>query len=476
MTNASPVVLLLDRAVDRPVDRLDVLAVAPGVPVGADGKRREQARPDAVPHAVEHRDVQAVVVERVVEGVTRHFVRRLQQPRDHRARSVQGQRRQQVPLHRRRQRHAPAAPPDVDQVGVPPGPGHQQPGQVAQVGAVRQRRLVGRRHRDREHADPDRVLVDRDPDPEPVRPLGHDRSRGHERAAGQAGRHVLLGDDPGAGQAGHRLQHHLLEVDQVEGDVAAERSRDLVEEVGDVLRTGVTQVGHHRLDVEHARTVSRRRASISRTAKVTTGPSAADPYSAGVRGIKADPFPDDDCFVTLAAGQLDTVDGAHAAAGVATPHARRPGSAPERSPELAHMNLARLRSYRRTLLDEELRASYWRRLIQARRDLLRAERRARRPAGPDRGAHREARRRRPSGHAHPAPGRRDADPAAPARAVGQQRRPRRRRGRAPSCSPGSPRPRASSRPTGRPCTGASTGPPPSWSPATTTTRCSASSR
>jgi hypothetical protein len=36
------------------------------------------------------------------------------------------------------------------------------------------------------------------------------------------------------------------------------------------------------------------------------------------------------------------------------------------------MNLARLRSYRRTLLDEELRASYWRRLIQARRDLLRA--------------------------------------------------------------------------------------------------------
>ncbi len=35
------------------------------------------------------------------------------------------------------------------------------------------------------------------------------------------------------------------------------------------------------------------------------------------------------------------------------------------------MTLVRLRSYRRTLLDEELRASYWRRLIQARRDLLR---------------------------------------------------------------------------------------------------------
>jgi hypothetical protein len=37
------------------------------------------------------------------------------------------------------------------------------------------------------------------------------------------------------------------------------------------------------------------------------------------------------------------------------------------------MTLDRLRAYRRTLLDEELRASYWRRLVQARRDLLRAD-------------------------------------------------------------------------------------------------------
>ncbi len=37
------------------------------------------------------------------------------------------------------------------------------------------------------------------------------------------------------------------------------------------------------------------------------------------------------------------------------------------------MDLTRLRTYRRTLLEEELRASYWRRLIQARRDLLRAD-------------------------------------------------------------------------------------------------------
>jgi hypothetical protein len=36
------------------------------------------------------------------------------------------------------------------------------------------------------------------------------------------------------------------------------------------------------------------------------------------------------------------------------------------------MTLDRLRTYRRTLLSEELRTSYWRRLLQARRDLLRS--------------------------------------------------------------------------------------------------------
>lgn len=46
---------------------------------------------------------------------------------------------------------------------------------------------------------------------------------------------------------------------------------------------------------------------------------------------------------------------------------------PQRVPELSHLDLKRLRTYRRTLLEEELRTSYWRRLIQARRDLLRAD-------------------------------------------------------------------------------------------------------
>ena len=46
---------------------------------------------------------------------------------------------------------------------------------------------------------------------------------------------------------------------------------------------------------------------------------------------------------------------------------------PQRVPELAHMDVKRLRRYRQALLQEELRTSYWRRLIQARRDLLRAD-------------------------------------------------------------------------------------------------------
>ena len=49
------------------------------------------------------------------------------------------------------------------------------------------------------------------------------------------------------------------------------------------------------------------------------------------------------------------------------------------------MTLERLRNYRRTLLSEELSTSYWRRLLQARRDLLRSA-----PAPGDRAALREA--------------------------------------------------------------------------------------
>jgi hypothetical protein len=46
---------------------------------------------------------------------------------------------------------------------------------------------------------------------------------------------------------------------------------------------------------------------------------------------------------------------------------------PERRPELFHLELDELRDYRQQLLAEEDRVSYWRRLLQARLDLLRSE-------------------------------------------------------------------------------------------------------
>ena len=49
-----------------------------------------------------------------------------------------------------------------------------------------------------------------------------------------------------------------------------------------------------------------------------------------------------------------------------------PPPPPQRAPELAHLTLGRLRKYRESLLVEEVRVSYWRRILQARRDLLRA--------------------------------------------------------------------------------------------------------
>lgn len=48
-------------------------------------------------------------------------------------------------------------------------------------------------------------------------------------------------------------------------------------------------------------------------------------------------------------------------------------SVPERSPDFAHLSLGGLRTYRQTLSAEENRVSYWRRIVQARLDLVRAD-------------------------------------------------------------------------------------------------------
>jgi len=51
---------------------------------------------------------------------------------------------------------------------------------------------------------------------------------------------------------------------------------------------------------------------------------------------------------------------------------RRHRPTPERSADFAHLSLEALRDYRRTLTAEEDQVSYWRRIIQARLDVLRA--------------------------------------------------------------------------------------------------------
>jgi hypothetical protein len=52
------------------------------------------------------------------------------------------------------------------------------------------------------------------------------------------------------------------------------------------------------------------------------------------------------------------------------PAAKRP--TPQRRSEFGHLSLSDLRDYRTTLTEEEGRVSYWRRVIQARLDLVRA--------------------------------------------------------------------------------------------------------
>jgi hypothetical protein len=55
-----------------------------------------------------------------------------------------------------------------------------------------------------------------------------------------------------------------------------------------------------------------------------------------------------------------------------TPGALPSADPPRRSPQFAHLSLESLRAYRRTLTTEEHRVSYWRRLVQARLDLVRS--------------------------------------------------------------------------------------------------------
>lgn len=59
---------------------------------------------------------------------------------------------------------------------------------------------------------------------------------------------------------------------------------------------------------------------------------------------------------------------------------RRVPGVPERSAEFSHLPLLGLRQYRKALTQEESRVSYWRRILQARLDVVRA---SSTPTGPD---------------------------------------------------------------------------------------------
>jgi hypothetical protein len=72
-------------------------------------------------------------------------------------------------------------------------------------------------------------------------------------------------------------------------------------------------------------------------------------------------------------GQRDGLEPAavtHVPAARKSPPAARP--TPERSDDFVHLSLNRLRTYRQALSEEENRVSYWRRIVQARLDLVRA--------------------------------------------------------------------------------------------------------
>ena len=154
--------------------------------------------------------MQIGAVDGVVERVPGDIVGGLQRPGDQRAGGSRAQRRQQIPLHARWQRHGPASPPQVRNVADPRGRGHDQAGEHAEQLGLRQDLRAGLRDRHRQHPGPGRLLHHRDPHPDrAILIAGHRPARG-ERPAGHRPRHLLLGR-----AGGQRDQHLAREVSQV---------------------------------------------------------------------------------------------------------------------------------------------------------------------------------------------------------------------------------------------------------------------
>ena len=161
-------------------------------------------------HPVDDREIQAVVAEGVVEGVAGDVVGGFQEPGDDGASGPAVQRRQQIPLHARRQRHLPALPPNV---GGVIDERHRRDGQAREYAEqfnVLHDLGAPVRHRDRQDAGPAGLLRDRDPDADPVVPVDGDWLAGGERPACHRSR-----DDFAVGADAKRKQDVAGEVPQV---------------------------------------------------------------------------------------------------------------------------------------------------------------------------------------------------------------------------------------------------------------------
>jgi hypothetical protein len=89
-----------------------------GVLVGADGDGRHHGSAQAVAHRVDHRDVQDIAVQCVVEAVSTHVIGGLDDPRDRHCRHHHRQRGEQCALDLRGHTHVLPAPGEEAPVGV----------------------------------------------------------------------------------------------------------------------------------------------------------------------------------------------------------------------------------------------------------------------------------------------------------------------------------------------------------------------
>ena len=109
---------------------------------------------------------------------------------------------------------------EVGRTGEAP---HEQPGELSQADAVGQHRLVDHRHRHGEHPGALASLDQRDPDPRfSVAGCG-DRLAGAKGSARHRAGHLFLRQDRLAQIRAEqdRLQHHALEVGQIQVHLAA---------------------------------------------------------------------------------------------------------------------------------------------------------------------------------------------------------------------------------------------------------------